>query len=180
MIFLICILLSGCKREDVSLSKALELRENLISSQSCTFDTEVTCEYNDLVYQFQLSCIAQNDILRFTVTSPESIAGIEGSISNSGAELEFNDTALAFPPMAEGRISPVSAPWLFYKTLTGGYLHGCGKTEDGILISIDDSYESQPLHLQIYTDSDYNPILAEIYWQQQKIITLRIQNFSIM
>ena len=118
--------------------------------------------------------------MNFTVTSPETIAGIGGTISTSVAELRFHDTALAFPMLAEGRISPVSAPWLFYKTLKGGYLRGCGKTDDGIQLSIDDSYESEPLHLEIFTDTDYTPILAEIYWQQQKIITLQIQNFSIL
>ena len=158
----------------------MQLRENLITSQTCSFDTVITATYGDVIYQFQMSCTTDKDTLNFNIASPENIAGICGSISDSVAELKFQDTALAFPMMAEGRISPVSAPWLFYKTLMSGYLRSCGKTDDGIQISIDDSYESEPLHLEIYTDENCTPLLAEIYWQQQKMITLQIQNFTIM
>ena len=178
-ILLSCVLLSGCNREDISLKKALQLREKLLAAQSCTFDAGITAQYNNVVYQFQVFCAADAETLQFTVTAPETISGIRGTLTRSGGEFVFEDTVLAFPAMAEGRISPVSAPWIFYNTLKGGYLHGCGELEEGLLLTIDDSYADEALQLHIYLDAAYLPVFAEIYWQQQKLITLEIQNFSI-
>jgi len=177
-ILLIVCCLAGCANKNTQPDAAMELRKRLLEAQTCSFDATVTADYGDSLYEFTLSCEADNaGTLKFTVVSPESISGITGEISESSAALTFNDTVLAFPLLADGQMSPVAAPWVFLKALRGGYLSGCGKTDDGFLISVDDSYEEDPLHLEVYTDIQVTPVTAEIYWQQQCVLTMRIQNF---
>ena len=179
-ILVIVFLFTGCSNNDANLDAAMDLRTQLMHAQCCSFDAVITAEYDDLIYTFKLICNADSSgMLTFTVTEPESISGISGSISENGAALTFDDQVLAFPLLADGLVSPVSAPWLFIKTLRSGYLSGCGETEEGLLITMDDSYNENPLHLEIHTDSNMLPICAEIYWQQRRVITLDIQNFSV-
>ena len=81
----------------------------------------------------------------FTITEPDVISGITGNLSGDGGNLTFDDHALHFELMAEEQLSPVSAPWIFLKTLRSGYVTSAGREDGRILLSIDDSYEENPL-----------------------------------
>ena len=94
--------------------------------------------------------------------------------------LTFDDKILAFPILANGELTPVSAPWIFLNTLKGGYLRGYSQTDDGLCLYIDDSFEEDPLHLEIETDSETTPISAQILWQDRRILSLQIENFIIL
>lgn len=175
----VCIL-CGCSSGNSALDRAVQLREELLTADTCNFDVFVTAHYPATAYQFQLSCAADSGTLYFTVTSPESIHGICGEISEDDAALTIDDTVLAFPILAEDRLTPVSAPWIFYNALRNGYMTGCMKTDDGLLISIDDSFLENPLHLQIHMDVNDIPVYAEIYHQDKMVISLDISNFSLL
>ena len=87
---------------------------------------------------------------------------------------------MAFPLLAEGQVSPVSAPWLLMKTLRSGYLTSCG-TEDGTLrLSIDDSYEDDALHLDIWLNEEELPKHGEILWQGRRILSVAVENFRFL
>ena len=81
--------------------------------------------------------------------------------------------------MADGQVTPVSAPWLLIKTLRGGYLKACAPSDGGIEISIDDSYEEDALHLRICTAGDV-PASGEIFWQGRRVLTLTVENFAFL
>jgi hypothetical protein len=70
----------------------------------------------------------------FRVVSPESISGITGSVDRDQGKLTFDDKALAFDLLADGQLSPVSAPWVMIHTLRGGYLSSCAESGDGMLL----------------------------------------------
>ena len=122
---------------------------------------------------------AQGDFL-FTVTAPETIAGISGEVSRSGGLLTFDDQAVAFPLMADGHITPVTAPWVFINTLKGGYLRACDPSEDSLRLIIDDSYEEEALQLDIWLDAKDIPIGAEILWNGRRIMSLEVSNFTYL
>ena len=117
--------------------------------------------------------------MAFTVTEPSTIAGITGKIDGSGGAITFDDKVLAFQTIADGLVTPVTAPWLFIKTLRSGYLKDATETEQGFEMSIDDSYAEESLQLRIRTAGDV-PDSAEIFWQSRRILTIAVENFSFL
>ena len=81
--------------------------------------------------------------------------------------------------MADGEISPVTAPWLFIKTLRGGYIRGCTSGEDSYQIEIDDSYEENALRLNINIEKDL-PAYCEIFWKGRRAIMVTVENFVLL
>ena len=47
-------------------------------------------------------------------------------------------------------------------------------------MTINDSYEEDALTLDIWLDSQNNPVRAEILYDGRRILTLNIQNFQIL
>ena len=159
----------------------MALRESILSAQGCTFDTIITADYGEILHVFQMNCKceAAGD-MDFTVTYPETISGITGHIRQDSADITFDGHVLAFEKMADGYISPVSAPWVFMKTLRSGYIRGCSQEDDRITAVIDDSYADDALQLNISFDEHDLPTNAEIIWQNRRILSLEISNFSYL
>ena len=119
-ILMLLVLLTGCAGGNSKLDRAMALRAKMLS-QGVSFDAEILAVLGDKSYTFVMNCRTDTQgNMTFTVARPETIAGISGSISASGGKLTFDDTVLAFPLMAEGQVTPVSAPWILVKTLRGG------------------------------------------------------------
>ncbi len=174
-------LFAGCGETASALERAMTFRAKLLAAAGCTFDAEVIADYGDKSHSFSLSCQAdENGNLTFTVTAPETLAGITGTVSASGGELTFQDKALAFDLLADGQISPVSGPWLLLTTLRSGYLTSCGGSGEGLRLSIDDSYREDALSMEILTDGTDQPTQADIVWQGRRIVSLRIKNFTLL
>lgn len=177
-IFLCLFLFAGCKQSDSEIGEAMELRRKVLDAGGCGFDCVITADYTDVLYTFSLHCaFDENGGLTFQVTEPQTISGITGIIDSKGGKLTFDDQALVFQLMADGYISPVSAPWVFMKTLRSGYIHSCGKDGDGMRIIFHDSYEENPLQLDVWTDKNGDPIRCEVLWQGRRILSLDVSNF---
>ena len=168
--------------ENEELNRMMSFRASLLSGMGCTFSASITADYQDEVYQFTLDCRGdEQGTLRFTVMEPESIAGISGVISGEGGKLTFdNESALAFETLADGQITPVTAPWVLIKTLRSGYVTSCGSEENLMRVSIDDSYREDVLHLDVWFTEDNTPTHAEILWADRRILSLEVTNFEIL
>ena len=173
--------LTGCSHKTAPNDKAMSLRESLLTSNGTTFQAVVTADYGDALHSFTLDCTEDTSgNISFIVTQPETIAGITGIVSQDRSAFTFDDKVLAFPPLSEGQLSPVIAPYLFIKSLRSGYISACGKEGDGFCIYIDDSYFENQLKLQIYTDVDFTPVRAEIVYLNQRILSIDIIDFSLL
>ncbi len=173
-------LFTGCANTHEPLDRAISIRNEILNSDSCSFVAEITADYGEKIYTFSMDC--QTDKagnLSFTVKDPATIAGITGKVSSAGGAITFDDKVLAFQTMADGQVSPVTAPWLFMHTLRSGYLKGCAETDSGLVISIDDSYAEETLHLEITTENDV-PTFAEIFWQGRRMLTVKVENFTYL
>lgn len=181
LLLALVLLLAGCGGKNEELDRAMALRAKLLASTECRFDAAITADYGDQVHKFGVSCTSdgQGDVI-FTVKEPDTIAEITGKLSGDGGKLTFDDTALAFPLLADGQITPVSAPWLFVKTLRGGYVRACGMDGDQLRLSIDDSYEADALHLDIWLGEDDIPVRCEIVYGDRRILSLEVSNFTIV
>lgn len=176
----VVILLSGCSASNDTLDRAMALRAQMLA-KGASFDAEITADYGDRLHTFAMSCVTdQQGNLTFTVTAPESIAGITGKVSTSGGKLTFDDHVLSFGLMADGLVSPVSGPWVLIKTLRSGYLTSCTKEGDLLRLSVDDSYEEDALHLDIWLGDGDLPVNAEVLWQGRRLLSIAVKNFTLL
>ena len=180
-LFLCVALFSGCKSQKNELDRAMSLRQRLLDANGCSFRVQIFADYEDSIYSFIMDCTADEyGNVSFSVVEPESIEGICGSVSSEGGMLTFDEELLAFPLLADGQITPVSAPWVMLKSLRGGYIQGAGASETGIQICLEDSYQEDPLTVEIYTDQKDFPISAEILWRGKRILSMQIAGFCLL
>lgn len=178
LIFLV--FLCGCTNRSKELETGMALRSKLLKASSCTFDAELTADYGDKRFSFSMSCTGDDrGDLTFTVTAPESISGITGTVTQNSGKLTFDGTALQFDLMADGQVSPVSAPWVVLKTLRSGCITSACREDGAVRLSIDDSYEDDALHLDIWLDGEDLPQKADIRYGDRRILSLVIKNFVI-
>lgn len=173
------ILLTGCS--DNTTDTALRLRQQLYSSDGCTFTAVVTADYGDSLYEFEMEC--QTDAsgdLHFCVVTPQTIRGITGFIREDGGELTFDDQLLAFELLADGQVTPVSAPWILMNTLRSGYFNSAADTDDGTMLVIDDSYEEGALKLNVWLNDENLPVSAEIFYEGRRILSVMVSDFAFV
>ena len=91
--------------------------------------------------------------------------------------MTFDDTALAFELLANGRLSPVSAPWLLVHTLHEGYIVSGTRLDSGMMLSINDSYRDDAMTLNIYLGDDDLPTGAEVFCNGERILSMTVGNF---
>ena len=179
-LMLTLLMLTGCTKTRDMLDRAMTLRADLLACESCSFDAVVTADYGDQLHTFGMHCTGDNDgDISFTVTAPETLAGITGTISGGEGHLTFDGQAVAFPLLADGQVAPVSGPWILMKTLLGGYITACNEAEDLTHLLIHDSYADDALELEIWLDGDNGPVQAEIGFDGRRILTMEIENFQI-
>ena len=171
--------LVGCSSES-ALNEPMTLREKIIAASSCSFDATVTADYGEMIYSFGMHCIFdQMGNMRFSVTEPESIAGITGKIVNDEGALTFDDRVLVFELLSDGQVTPVSAPWLVMRSLRSGYIRSSGRSDDGCKIIIDDSYTEDALKVDVWLNENGVPRSAELVWQNRRILSVSIEEFNL-
>lgn len=178
---LLLFLLSGCSGSTEEMETGLKLRSELLQASGCSFTAEITADYGDQLHIFSMDCRSDADGgLFFTVTEPDPISGITGKLTGEGGELIFDETALYFELLAEEQLSPICGPWILMKTLRNGYVTSACREEGTIRLSIDDSYEEDPLCLDIWLNSENLPEYAEILYDGRKILSVSVKKFEIL
>lgn len=180
-ILMVIPILTGCKHAGASMEQAMEFRNRISSNRECAFETEITADYGDKTYSFTMECKAgQDNTVAFTVTAPDSIEGITGIISDAAGKLTFEENVLLFEPIAEGILSPVSAPWFLLQGLQGGYIEACADTDSGYIIHIQDSNMDKPVDYSVWMNPQNVPVQAEIIWDGMRIMSMKIEGFAFL
>lgn len=178
---LLLLILSGCGKGDGEIEKVMRLREQILNGKGTSFTVGITADYGDKIFRYKLTCEADADeTLHFTVMEPEEISGLTGQVSGSGGKITFDDMAVAFELLADGQLSPISAPWLLLHTLRGGYLLSCVYEEELLRVTINDSYEEKALRLEVWLDEQGTPVNAEVLWDGKRIVTMTVENFQFL
>ena len=183
VVLLLCVifLLSGCKGQADPLDNAIALRNRILESEGCSFKASICADYGEKQYEFSMFCQTNKaGDLSFEVIEPATIAGIQGKVRSDGGALSFDDKVLAFQTIADGRITPVTAPWLLMKTLRSGYIKGSTLDEDGFQVTINDSYAENAFYLNVWVDRDHLPASAEIFWENRRIFTVTVEDFTYL
>lgn len=176
----VVLLLSGCAGED-SMDRAIAARQKLLDANGCEFQATVTADYGEKLHTFVLECACDaSGKLTFDVVAPDTISGITGTVTKDVGHLTFDGQALAFDDLADGQIAPVTAPWLLIRTLHSGYIAACSETDNGLHLTVDDSYADDAVQLEIWLDADGKPTGAEVIWQGRRILTIKVDNFEYL
>lgn len=177
---LMCVLLfCGCSAEK-ELAPLERLRQSMEQNQGCEFDVHILSQTEDRICRFTLHCVQTGEQFRFEVLSPESIRGIAGTISDSGGALEFDDTLLAFPLLANGEVSPIISPWLLLRCLKNGLVQHAGQTEVGVSVSFADSFRGEEFRVEAALDGMGTPLGCELFWGGRRILQLQVEAFRFM
>lgn len=174
-------LLLGCAAgEQGEMSQALEFRARLQGAGGCAFVGEITADYGDEVYAFTAACTTEEDgSLAFCVTEPETIAGITGTVDGQGGTLTFDGAALAFDLLADGKVSPATAPYVMAESWRTGYITSAGADGAGLRMTVDTSFEENPLTVDTWLDAEKKiPVFAEVCYNGQRILTVTISEFQ--
>ena len=180
-LLLLCLFFLGCTGKNQELERVRDFRAELLAGMGCSFEAVITADYQDALYTFGVSCRSdENGGMTFEVTQPETISGISGRIDAQGGKLTFDDEVLAFELMADGQLTPVSAPWLLMSTLRGGYMVSAGHDNGGTRLTIHDSYAQDALQLDVWLNNDDLPKYCEILWQGRRVLSLHIKDFAFV
>ena len=156
----------------------MDLRSRCLSDRTVTFTAEVRADYITRIEEFELECASEPEgTLSFRVLEPEDIADIRGTVRGSEGTVEFDDTVLAFPLMAEGRLSPLSGPWVMMKAIRSGCILAAGREGELIHVTIDDSYEDNALTVDLWLE-DGQLEEAEIAWEGRRCLSMTFDGFS--
>ena len=117
--------------------------------------------------------------ISFSITRPQSIAGISGSISDQGGSIRFEDQALYFPLLTDALLTPASAPWIFLKTLRSGYITSACMEESLLHVTVDDDYEEDALTVDIWLEGE-RPVRADILHDGKRILSVQVENFVLL
>lgn len=180
-LLMVLVLLSGCTGKRDEMDRVMRLRAELLGSEGCSFTAHLTADYGDQIHEFTLYCEGRNNgNLGFRVEAPETIAGITGRFQTEEGTLTFDDQALAFPLLVDGQVTPVSGPWIFLKTLLGGYLTACGQEGEYLRLTVNDSYAEDALQMEIWLNEADVPVQGEIIYDGRRIVTMKLENFLIL
>lgn len=177
---LIAVLLVGCTN-DQQYAHGLALRQDLLSSQGCSFHAIITADYGEKFYTFEMECQTDPEgTLSFRVIRPETISGITGVVSSQGGKLTFDDKALIFEMLADGQLTPVSAPWVMINALRSGSIRSGGIDGDDTYLQIDDTFAGSTLRVDLWLSQDNLPVAADILYDGKRILSLEVRNFIFL
>ena len=175
------VVLLGCAGpEESRMDEALAFRAALVGAGGCSFMGEITADYGDEVHTFSAACTTDDTgALSFSLTAPETIAGIAGTVRSDGGKLTFDETALAFGLLADGKVSPATAPYVVAESWRTGYITSVGQEENGLRMTVDTSFEENPLTVDTWLDREKGiPIWSEVCYNGQRILTISISEFQ--
>lgn len=159
----------------------MAFRDRLLDAGGCGFVAQITADYGTEVDDFRMEVNSDADgNVAFEVIEPEPISGITGTVTRSGGALTFDDKILGFPMLAEGRLAPISAPWVLLKALRSGYISSVGKEGEQWRLTVLDSYEEDALVIDVWFENDWRPIHSEILFKGEKILTMALSDLRFV
>ena len=175
---LLLVFFVGCAGPDPAMEAALELRSRCLAAQTISFTASIQADYITQIEEFTLECTAgQDGTVSFRVMAPEDIMDIRGTVSGTEGTVEFDDTVLAFPLMAQGRLSPLSGPWVVMKAIRSGNILAAGREGELLHLTIDDSYAENALTVDLWL-RDGKVEQAEVAWEGRRCLTMSFDGFS--
>ena len=175
---LFLVFLLGCSGPDPAMETALDLRSRCLASPTVRFRAEIRADYITGFDEFTLDCETSPDgAVAFRVASPEEIADICGTVRRDEGTVEFDGAVLAYPLMAQERLSPLSGPWVVMKAIRSGCIIAAGQEGELTRVTIDDSYAENALTVDVWLEEG-QVIQAEVAWEGLRCLVMTFDDFS--
>lgn len=177
------LLFSACAKDgqNSELQPAIDFRAKLLNAGGASFTAEVTADYGEEVYTFTLACRYQTDgKTEITVTAPDTLSGIRAQIENDTGRLTFFDTELTFGTLADGNITPLSAPAVLGRVWQSAYIAASGKEDKNLRVSYEDGNDTDQLLADTWFSQKGIPIYAELCYNEICVLRLNISDFSFL
>ena len=169
---------TGNPAEQDPAQRALDFRQALLES-GCSFQAEITADFEDYVCSFTLSCEEASDGgMRMQILGPETLAGITAQVEGEQAKLVFDDTEAAFGTLSGLGISPMAAPARLAQAWRSGYIQFSG-TEDGSLhVTYLCGYGDDEIRVDTWF-SDGAPVRAELSCDGHTTVQIDVTDFKL-
>lgn len=177
MALLLAVTLTGCGGISREESPAEEFR-NRIRREPAGFSARITADYIASREVFSVDCRWDPaKKLSFSLTEPEELAGIKGSVAAPEETVLFENTVLALPPVAEGRILPAAGPYLLMKALAEGQLISSVQEGELLHLTLRESYEENAPEAEIWLREGI-PVSAELSRSGKRHLSMELSRFS--
>ena len=177
MALLLAVTLTGCGGISRRQDPAEEFRSR-VRSEPAGFSARITADYIASREVFSVDCRWDPaKKLTFSLTEPEELAGIRGSVAAPEETVLFENAVLALPPVAEGRILPAAGPYLLMKALAGGQLISSVQEGELLHLTLRESYESSASEAEVWLKEGI-PVAAEISRSGKRALSMELSRFS--
>lgn len=175
------VLLCGCSRS--AEMSAEDVRAHFASLDSCTAHLKIISDLDESVLEFESDYVYnREDSDFFTLTAPESVAGIGGRISgeeNGAFTLQYNDLQLDDIAPRHTGLTPADAWFCLLNDLryaAPAQVWSEHTNGESLLVlryeKADDSVEKQVWLRQ----SDLQPVCAELYADGARVLTIQVES----
>ncbi|MBQ6430519.1 MAG: hypothetical protein IJJ99_01390 [Oscillospiraceae bacterium] len=176
---LCALLLCGCAKEEDVLAPAIEFRAALLQAGGCSFRAKIEADFGDCVERFAVDCEFTTDgTAKLTLTEPETIAGITATVTERGGRITYDGMSVDFGLLANGNVKPAAAPALTALSWSGEYIAAAGWEDDVYRVTYEKDFDEKRLQIDTYYKNDL-PFLAEVCYNNQRILKLEISDFSL-
>jgi len=116
------LLLAGCGEREAKLADGLaRFRQSLTEAQTITTKAELTADWGESTQTYTLNTTYTAGATRLEILAPELIAGITATVTEGGAQVEYDGVMLSVPPVSEDGLTPVSALPAVFAAARDGY-----------------------------------------------------------
>ncbi len=181
MMTLLLLLLSGCRGAEAPHERYRRDYQDLTSYEG---EAEVTADYGDKVYQYQITLQGNERGGEVEVTEPASIAGTGYRWQKGSCTALCGDITLATGHLSEDGLSPADAmPVLLAALASGREIAAEEQTLDGKdVLFLELSNPNRPeeaSRVQVWLDRSNGALCrGEILWQDKTVITVDFNHFS--
>ena len=188
---LICVpmmilLLSGCGGAGVSKEEelALTIRGEYLAMSRCSAKLDVTADYGQRVYQYQMDAAWGEEETVLTLTAPETVAGFTARATGEDSTLEYDGVQVETGTLDQEGLTPLSAFPALLKAARSGYITSCCLEEEGALLRVNcGDAEGEPgtgTETSLWFDASTHALRrGEVSVDGFRVILCEVSDFSI-
>ena len=178
--------LTGCSgRASISEGEklALEIRSEFLATSVCTAKAEVSADYGQRVYQYDLDVTASQEETVLVLTSPETVTGITARIAREAGWLEYDGLSVETGSLNDEGLTPVSAVPALLEAARSGYMVSCMLEEEQGLLRVDcgnpEEMPGQGVEMTLWFDQASHALIrGEIMNDGSRVIDCTFSQFT--